>query len=42
MTATDRGHIEEITLALKKLGKDYNISFAVEINWLKDLENRLN
>lgn len=42
MTARDKGHIEEITLALKKLSKDYNINFDVEINWLKDLENRLN
>lgn len=39
-TPRDRGHVQEIKLALQKLEKDYQISLADEIEWLENLDKR--
>lgn len=39
MTATDRGHIEEIITHLQKVEQDYKINLSSEKEWLMGLEN---
>ena len=38
MSATDRGIVDEIILALNTLGEEKMISYNKEINWLKELK----
>ncbi len=38
MSASDRGVIEEIILALNTLGREKCISYDKEINWLNELK----
>lgn len=38
MTATDRGHIEEIITHLQKVEQDYKINLSSEKEWLRGLD----
>ena len=41
MTATDRGHIEEIITHLQKVEQDYKINLSSEKEWLRGLDKSL-
>ena len=40
-TATDKGKVEEIKTALSLFGKEHNVSYNEEIEWLNNIKYRI-